>query len=311
MIFDFEIPDIIDIEKVDGSPKPRKMMVGSETARQETVKMTEGQPITEFEGNTNPYIDYESVDLLLSLQHPRSEGYDEMCFIIMGQSKELLFKSIYYELYNARLRVIADDLPNASLMIARSKEIMLLLTKFWDVLATIRPEGFKSFRDYLNVASGQQSFMFRHVEFILGNKNKAMAAVHKNVSHVYPAIIKNLESPSFYDEIIKLLQRRGFDISPDCLERDWTKSYQSHESIEKAWLEIYKDPQSTNDLYLFGELLIEFADIFARYRFQHFTTVERILGFKPGTGGSAGVNWLKTMAAHRFFPELWSMRTQL
>ena len=311
MIFDFEIPDIIDIEKVDGSPKPRKMTIGSEASRQETVKMTEGQPITEFEGNTNPYIDYESVDLLLSLQHPRSQGYDEMCFIVMGQSKELLFKSIYYELYNARLRVIADDLPNASLMIARSKEIMLLLTKFWDVLATIRPEGFKSFRDYLNVASGQQSFMFRHVEFILGNKNKAMAAVHKNVSHVYPAIMKNLETPSFYDEVIKLLQRRGFDISSECLDRDWAKSYQSHESIEQAWLKIYKNPQSTNDLYLFGELLIEFADIFSRYRFQHFTTVERILGFKPGTGGSAGVNWLKTMAAHRFFPELWSMRTQL
>ena len=311
MIFDFEIPDIIDIEKVDGSPKPRKMTIGSEASRQETVKMTEGQPITEFEGNTNPYIDYESIDLLLSLQHPRSQGYDEMFFIVMGQSKELLFKSIYYELYNARLRVIADDLPNASLMIARSKEIMLLLTKFWDVLATIRPEGFKSFRDYLNVASGQQSFMFRHVEFILGNKNKAMAAVHKNVSHVYPAIMKNLETPSFYDEVIKLLQRRGFDISPECLDRDWTKSYQSHESIEQAWLKIYKNPQSTNDLYLFGELLTEFADIFSRYRFQHFTTVERILGFKPGTGGSAGVNWLKTMAAHRFFPELWSMRTQL
>jgi len=311
MIFDFEIPDIIDIEKVDGSPKPRKMTIGSEVSRQETVKMTEGQPITEFEGNTNPYIDYESVDLLLSLQHPRSQGYDEMCFIVMGQSKELLFKSIYYELYNARLRVIADDLPNASLMIARSKEIMLLLTKFWDVLATIRPEGFKSFRDYLNVASGQQSFMFRHVEFILGNKNKAMAAVHKNVSHVYPAIMKNLETPSFYDEVIKLLQRRGFDISSECLDRDWAKSYQSHESIEQAWLKIYKNPQSTNDLYLFGELLIEFADIFSRYRFQHFTTVERILGFKPGTGGSAGVNWLKTMAEHRFFPELWSMRTQL
>tara|TARA_B110000495_G_scaffold178198_1_gene170748 strand:+ start:204 stop:1139 length:936 start_codon:yes stop_codon:yes gene_type:complete len=311
MIFDFEIPDIIDIEKVDGSPKPRKMTIGSEVSRQETVKMTEGQPITEFEGNTNPYIDYESVDLLLSLQHPRSQGYDEMCFIVMGQSKELLFKSIYYELYNARLRVIADDLPNASLMIARSKEIMLLLTKFWDVLATIRPEGFKSFRDYLGVASGQQSFMFRHVEFILGNKNKAMAAVHKNVSHVYPAIMKNLETPSFYDEVIKLLQRRGFDISSECLDRDWAKSYQSHESIEQAWLKIYKNPQSTNDLYLFGELLIEFADIFSRYRFQHFTTVERILGFKPGTGGSAGVNWLKTMAEHRFFPELWSMRTQL
>ena len=119
-------------------------------------------------------------------------------------------------------------IPNASLLIARSKEIMLLLTKFWDVLATIRPEGFKEFRDYLNVASGQQSFMFRHVEFILGNKNKAMAAVHKNVTHVYPAILKNLETPSFYDEVIKLLKRRGFDIDPECLSRDWTKSYQSN-----------------------------------------------------------------------------------
>jgi tryptophan 2,3-dioxygenase len=311
MIFDFEIPEIIDIEQVDGSPKPRKMNIGSEALRQEKVKITDGKPITEFKGNTNPYIDYESVDLLLSLQHPRSKGYDEMCFIIMGQSKELLFKSIYYELYNARLRVIADDLPNASLLIARSKEMMLLLTKFWDVLATIRPEGFKEFRDYLSVASGQQSFMFRHVEFILGNKNKAMAAVHKNVDHVYPAIKKNLETPSFYDEVIKLLKRRGFNINPECLDRDWTKPYQINKSIENAWLEIYKHPGPTNDLYLFGELLTEFADIFARYRFQHFITVERILGFKPGTGGSAGVNWLKTMANHRFFPELWSMRTDL
>ena len=311
MIFDFEIPEIIDIEQVDGSPKPRKMNIGSEASRQEKVKITDGKPITEFQGNTNPYIDYESVDLLLSLQHPRSQGYDEMCFIVMGQSKELLFKSIYYELYNARLRVMADDLSNASLLIARSKEILLLLTKFWDVLATIRPEGFKEFRDYLSVASGQQSFMFRHVEFILGNKNKAMAAVHKNVTHVYPAILKNLETPSFYDEVIKLLKRRGFDIDPECLSRDWTKSYQSNKSIENAWLEIYKNPVPTNDLYLFGELLTEFADIFARYRFQHFITVERILGFKPGTGGSAGVNWLKTMAGHRFFPELWSMRTAL
>jgi len=249
--------------------------------------------------------------LLLSLQHPRSEGYDEMLFIVQGQCKEMLFKSAYYELYNARLRIMDDDLPNASLILDRCKEIFILLTRFWDVLATIRPEGFKQFRDYLNVASGQQSFMFRHVEFILGNKNIAMASVHKNVDHVYPAILKNLETPSLYDEVIKLLHRRGFNISSKCLDRDWTKKYQPHESIEKAWLEIYKTPEPTNDLYLFGELLIEFADIFARYRFQHFTTVERILGLKPGTGGSAGVTWLKTMAGHRFFPELWSIRTDL
>ena len=311
MNFKYVIPEIVDINEVDSSPRPRPMEIGSEEERQRQVKETDGQPITEFKGNANPYIDYQSVDLLLSLQHPRSKGYDEMCFIVQGQCKEMLFKSAYYELYNARLRIMDDDLPNASLILNRCKEIFILLTRFWDVLATIRPEGFKRFRDYLNVASGQQSFMFRHVEFILGNKNIAMASVHKNVNHVYPAILKNLETPSLYDEVIKLLQRRGYNISSEYLDRDWTKKYQPHESIEQAWLEIYKTPEPTNDLYLFAELLIEFADIFARYRFQHFTTVERILGLKPGTGGSAGVTWLKTMAEHRFFPELWSIRTDL
>jgi len=311
MNFKYVIPEIVDINEVDSSPHPRPMEIGSEEERQRQVKVTDGQPITEFKGNANPYIDYQSVDLLLSLQHPRSKGYDEMCFIVQGQCKEMLFKSAYYELYNARLRIMDDDLPNASLILNRCKEIIILLTRFWDVLATIRPEGFKQFRDYLNVASGQQSFMFRHVEFILGNKNIAMASVHKNVNHVYPAILKNLETPSLYDEVIKLLHRRGYNISSEYLDRDWTKKYQPHESIEQAWLEIYKTPEPTNDLYLFAELLIEFADIFARYRFQHFTTVERILGLKPGTGGSAGVTWLKTMAEHRFFPELWSIRTDL
>ena len=311
MNFKYVIPEIVDINEVDSSPHPRPMEIGSEEERQRQVKETDGQPITEFKGNANPYIDYQSVDLLLSLQHPRSKGYDEMCFIVQGQCKEMLFKSAYYELYNARLRIMDDDLPNASLILNRCKEIIILLTRFWDVLATIRPEGFKQFRDYLNVASGQQSFMFRHVEFILGNKNIAMASVHKNVNHVYPAILKNLETPSLYDEVIKLLHRRGYNISSEYLDRDWTKKYQPHETIEQAWLEIYKTPEPTNDLYLFAELLIEFADIFARYRFQHFTTVERILGLKPGTGGSAGVTWLKTMAEHRFFPELWSIRTDL
>ena len=311
MNFKYVIPEIVDINEVDSSPHPRPMEIGSEEERQRQVKETDGQPITEFKGNANPYIDYQSVDLLLSLQHPRSKGYDEMCFIVQGQCKEMLFKSAYYELYNARLRIMDDDLPNASLILNRCKEIIILLTRFWDVLATIRPEGFKQFRDYLNVASGQQSFMFRHVEFILGNKNIAMASVHKNVNHVYPAILKNLETPSLYDEVIKLLHRRGYNISSEYLDRDWTKKYQPHETIEQAWLEVYKTPEPTNDLYLFAELLIEFADIFARYRFQHFTTVERILGLKPGTGGSAGVTWLKTMAEHRFFPELWSIRTDL
>ena len=145
-----------------------------------------------FEQSHNPYIDYESIDLLLSLQHPRSGGYDEMCFILMGQAKELLFKSLYFELYNARLRIQDDDLPNAVLLLDRAKKITRLIVGFWEALSTISTDGFNQFRDYLDVASGQQSFMYRHVEFILGNKSTKMCAVHQNVPHVYPAMKRDV-----------------------------------------------------------------------------------------------------------------------
>lgn len=311
MPFKFEIPEIVQIDGVDGSPQPRPMNVKSEKERQSKTVRTAGAPITEFEGTSNPYIDYESVDLLLSLQHPRSEGYDEMCFIIMGQAKELLFKSLYFELYTARARIREDDLPNASVILDRAKKITRLIVGFWDVLSTITTDGFNEFRDYLDVASGQQSFMYRHVEFILGNKSKRMCAVHQNVPHVYPALQKNFESPSIYDEVIRMLSRRGYDISGECLDRDWAETYDAHPSVEQAWLEIYKEPHPSNDLYMLAESLIEAADLVAQYRFRHFVSVERILGFKPGTGGSAGVGWLKKVIDHRFFPELWSIRTSL
>ena len=311
MNFKFEIPDVVQIDGVDGSPQPRPMNVGSEKARQEEVAKTAGMPITEFAGSSNPYIDYESIDLLLSLQHPRSGGYDEMCFIVMGQAKELLFKSAYFELYNARLRIQEDDLANAAVLLDRAKKVTRLIVGFWDVLSTISTQGFNEFRDYLDVASGQQSFMYRHVEFILGNKSEKMCAVHQNVPHVYPAIRKNLDSPSLWDEVIKLLDRRGYDIAPECLERDWAETYQPHNSVEKAWLNIYEDAGPGNDLYVLGENLIEVADLLTQYRWRHFVTVERILGFKPGTGGSSGVGWLRKVVDHRFFPELWSIRSDL
>jgi tryptophan 2,3-dioxygenase len=311
MSFKFEIPDVVQIDGVDGSPQPRSMNVGSEKARQEEVAKTAGMPITEFKGTSNPYIDYESIDLLLSLQHPRSDGYDEMCFILMGQAKELLFKSAYFELYNARLRIAEDDLPNATVLIERAKKVTRLIVGFWEVLSTISTDGFNQFRDYLDVASGQQSFMYRHVEFILGNKSEKMCAVHQNVPHVYPAIKKNLESPSLYDEVIRLMARRGYDIAPECLNRDWTENYQPHSSVEAAWLSIYQDASPTNDLYMLGESLTEAADLMSQYRWRHFVSVERILGFKPGTGGSAGVGWLRKVVDHRFFPELWSIRSNL
>jgi len=311
MSFKFEIPDVVQIDGVDGSPQPRPMDVGSEMARQEEVSKTKGMPITEFQGTSNPYIDYESIDLLLSLQHPRSSGYDEMCFIIMGQAKELLFKSVYFELYNARLRIRDDDLPNAAVLLDRAKKTIRLIVGFWDVLSTISTDGFNQFRDYLNVASGQQSFMYRHVEFILGNKSQKMCAVHENVPHVYPAMKENLDTASLYDEVISLLARRGHDIAPECLDRDWSETYKPHSSIEQAWLQVYKDPNPSNDLYMLAESLIETADLVSQYRWRHFVTVERILGFKPGTGGSAGVGWLRNIVDHRFFPELWTIRTDL
>lgn len=311
MSFKFEVPEIVQIDGVDGSPLPRPMDIGSEEKRLQKVSSTEGTPITDFKGTSNPYIDYESIDLLLSLQHPRSGGYDEMCFIIMGQAKELLFKSVYFELYNARLCITEDDLPNAEVLLGRSKKITKLIVGFWDVLATITTDGFNEFRDYLNVASGQQSFMYRHVEFILGNKSQMMCDVHDNVPHVFPALKDNFDSPSLYDQVIRLLAQRGYSIAPECLDRDWSETYNPHESVEQAWLEVYKDSNPTNDLYMLAESLLEMADLVAQYRWRHFTTVERILGFKPGTGGSAGVAWLRKVVDHRFFPELWSIRTNL
>jgi len=311
MSFEFVIPEIVDPDGVDGSPHPRRVDPLGEKDRQEKVVETEGEPITDFRGNSNPYIDYESIDLLLSLQHPRSEGYDEMCFIIMGQAKELLFKSLYFELYNLQLRIKEDDLPNAFVIMDRSKKIIKLIVNVWEVLSTIRTEGFNSFRDYLNVASGQLSFMYRHIEFILGNKNQKMCDAHSNVPHVYPAILKNFSSPSLYDDVIKLLHRNGYEVAPECLDRDWTEKYKIHETVEQAWLKVYADPTPENQLYMLGEGLTEIADLVSQYRWRHFVTVERILGFKPGTGGSAGVGWLRAAVDHRFFPELWSIRTDL
>ena len=301
MSFEFEIPDVVQIDGVDGSPHPRPMQMGSEKDRASEVTKTAGEPMTKFQGNSNPYIDYESVDLLLSLQHPRSSGYDEMCFIIMGQAKELMFKAAYYELHNARLRIQDDDLPNAIVLLDRSKKIVKHIVGFWDVLSTISADGFNQFRDYLDVASGQQSFMYRHVEFVLGNKSIRMCDTHRNVPHVYPAIKDNLDSPSLYDEVIRLLARNGHEISTQCLKRDWAETYTPHQSIESAWLEIYKDPGPHNPLYGLGESLIELADLVSQYRWRHFVTVERILGFKPGTGGSSGVGWLRNIVDHRFF----------
>lgn len=305
------IPHLIDPDGVEASPYARPMPMGSETEREQAVVETGGRPMTEFAGRSNPYIDYQSIDLLLSLQHPRSPGHDEMCFIVMGQVKELLFKALHHELHNALVRLDRDDVAGSLPLLNRAREIAVYIGRSWDVLSTISPQGFAEFRDYLGTASGQLSFMYRHVEFILGNKSVQLAAAHRNLPHVWPALEAALNGPSLWDRAIALLARRGFVITPRALDRDWSEPYQADPSVAAAWLQVYGDPVPESDLYQLAESLIALSDALSQYRYRHFNAVERIIGLKPGTGGSAGVGWLRAVVSHRFFPELWTLRTAL
>jgi len=303
------IPDVRD--PALGLSLLREVETSTDDSREENVKATAGEPLVAFDGKSNPFIDYHRNDLLLSLQHMRSEGHDEMVFILMAQCKELTFKAIHFEASNMQARIQADDLVGALALVPRIKRLFEYLVKTWDVLSTITTSGFNEFRDCLGVSSGQQSYMYRHVEFVLGNKSVRLAQAHANNPDVYPYMEKALNSPSLYDDVLALLHRRGLPIPARALDRDWSETYQADADVEKTWLAVYADPSPDNQLYMLGEGLIEIADLFSQYRWRHFTSVERILGFKPGTGGSAGVGWLKHVVDHRFFPELWAIRTVL
>ena len=302
---------IVDPLGVDTSIAPRPMVMGSDDSRNKISKETSGEPLVNYLGKTNPYIDYQSIDILLSLQHPRSDGYDELCFIVMGQVKEMLFKGFHFELVNAQMQIRDGNINNALEILTRAIAYAKYIADTWNVLSTISTEGFSEFRNNLGTASGQLSFMYRHVEFVLGNKSKKLATAHKNVEHVWPEIENSLKSPSLYDDVIALLQRRGFSIDQNMLKRNWAQPYEANASVEAAWLTIYKEASLENDLYSLGEKLTSLDENFSIYRWRHFLTVQKIIGYKPGTGGSAGVGWLENVTAHRFFPELWSIRTKL
>jgi len=306
-----QTPTIVDPTGVPLGNEPRPMGTSTDMSRAEVVDETGGEPLADFDSTSNPYIDYQSIDLLLTLQHPRSDAYDETCFFIMGQVKELLFKSLHFELHNARHLIRDDQVHDALMVLDRSLEITKLLINTWDVVATVSAEGFNQFRDHLDQASGQLSFMFRHVEFILGNKDRSLASAHRNVPHVWPHMKEALESPSLYDEVIAMLDRRGFAIDPGALDRDWAGAYAPDQSVEQAWFDIYDDPSTGNDLYRLGETLIALDEQMTLYRWRHFVLVSRIIGYKPGTGGSTGVDWLRHTTEFRYFPELWSLRTRL
>lgn len=303
-------PPLIDPAGVQPGIAPRPMGVTTDASRAQTAYTSGGQPSVDFEGTSNPYNDYQSIDLLLSLQHPRSQGYDEMCFYVMGQVKELLFRGLHSELYNARHQLHEDAIGNALEILARARAFVQYIERSWDVLSTISPEGFNQFRDHLGAASGQLSFMYRHVELILGNKSRRLASAFRNMPHVWPAMERALNEPSLYDAAIALLARRGLKVDAAALARDWAAEYTLNASVEEAWMQVYADPGPHNELYRLAEALVGLADQFSQYRWRHFVSVQRLIGLKPGTGGSAGVGWLQHVTAHRFFPELWSIRTR-
>ncbi len=304
-------PQLVDPQGVNCSNVPRDIGQTTNETRAYTATSNDGQPQVQFGGTSNPYVDYQFIDLLHTLQAPRSQAYDETCFYLMGQVKELLFNALHFELYNARHQIDQDEIVEAIRMISRARAITTYIGKSWDVLSTITVDGFNEFRNSLGQASGQLSFMYRHVEFILGNKSVRLARAHSNIPHVWPKMKEALEAPSLYDRIIALLARKGYAVDAAALQRDWSQPYAANESVEQAWLAIYREAKTDNALYELGEALITLDDHISQYRWRHFTSVSRIIGHKPGTGGSAGVGWLRHVTEHRFFPELWSLRTSL
>ncbi len=257
------------------------------------------------------YGDYLHLDALLGAQHPLSPEHNEMLFIIQHQTSELWMKLMLHELRGAIANVAADRLPPAFKMLARVSKIMEQLVHAWDVLATMTPPEYSALRPYLARSSGFQSYQYRQIEFLLGNKNAAMLKPHEHRADLLAQVQSAYEAPSLYDEALRLLARQGLDVPADHLQRDWTQPYQSSEGVEAAWLEVYRHPDRYWDLYQLGEKLTDLEDAFRLWRFRHVTTVERVIGFKRGTGGTSGVSYLRRMLEVVLFPEIWKLRTDL
>ena len=205
----------------------------------------------------------------------------------------------------------ADELATAFKMLARVSKIMEQLVHAWDVLATMTPPEYSAIRPYLANSSGFQSAQYRCIEFALGNKNAAMLKPHAHRPDLLIQVQAAYEAPSLYDEALKLLARRGLAVPTRYTSRDWTQGYQASAEVEQAWLVVYRDPKAHWDLYQLGEELTDLEDAFRRWRFRHVTTVERVIGFKRGTGGTGGVSYLRKMLDVVLFPEIWTLRTEL
>jgi tryptophan 2,3-dioxygenase len=260
---------------------------------------------------TMSYGDYLQIDTILSAQHMLSPTHDELLFIIQHQTSELWMKLMLHELTAAMRHIAQDDLPPAFKMLARVSKIMEQLVHAWDVLATMTPPEYTAMRPYLGQSSGFQSFQYRCIEFSLGNKNAAMLKPHAHAPERLALVQAAYEAPSLYDEALQLMARRGIAVPASHLARDWTQPYTASPEVEAAWLQVYRDPKAHWDLYQLAEELTDLEDAFRLWRFRHVTTVERVIGFKRGTGGTGGVSYLRKMLDVVLFPEIWTLRTAL
>jgi tryptophan 2,3-dioxygenase len=257
------------------------------------------------------YGDYLHLDALLGAQQPLSPDHNEMLFIVQHQTSELWMKLMLHELRAAIADIAKDELSDAFKKLARVSKIMEQLVHAWDVLATMTPPEYSAIRPYLANSSGFQSAQYRGIEFALGNKNAAMLKPHAHRPDLLAQVQAAFQAPSLYDEALRLLARRGLAIPASHLERDWTQGYVESDEVEQAWLVAYRNPKQHFDLYQLGEELTDLEDAFRLWRFRHVTTVERVIGFKRGTGGTGGVSYLRKMLDVVLFPEIWKLRTSL
>ncbi len=263
------------------------------------------------------YGDYLHLDQVLGAQHPLSPAHDEMLFIVQHQTSELWMKLMLHELRAAVAAVAGDRLGAAFKMLARVSRILEQLVQAWDVLATMTPPEYSAIRPYLAQSSGFQSWQYRCVEFMLGNKSAAMLQPHAHAPARLAEVEAAWRAPSLYDESLRLLARRGLALPASHLQRDWTQPYRASAEVEQAWLTVYRAPEGGGnghpywDLYQLGEELTDLEDAFKLWRFRHLSTVTRIIGHKPGTGGTSGVGYLRRMLDVTLFPELWQLRTDL
>ncbi|ANB56723.1 tryptophan 2,3-dioxygenase [Anoxybacillus sp. B7M1] len=261
--------------------------------------------------NKMTYGDYLQLNALLSSQKRLSDHHDEMLFIIIHQVSELWMKLILHELKAAIQAIERNEMDPAFKMLARVSKIQSQIIHAWDVLATLTPSEYMEFRDQLGQASGFQSYQYRMIEFALGYKTDYILKIYEKDPVLYEELKEALYAPSIYDVALKALARAGFAINPSLLDRDYSEPYQEDSTVEAAWLDVYKKVDQYWELYQLAEKLIDIEDWLQQWRFRHMKTVERIIGHKIGTGGSSGVTYLKKVLDHRFFPELWNIRTKL